>query len=151
MLIDPEHLPLGFLVNTVGRLLHAESTARFAREDIDPVLVGVLWTINLMPGRSQADYAAYQARDATTYGRMVDKLANRGLIERRPLPNDRRAWSLALTAKGTALLADLAIEAKAVEERFTRDIPPEDARAMRRALAQLLRALGGLAVEDGTP
>jgi DNA-binding MarR family transcriptional regulator len=38
---------------------------------------------------------------------VVDKLENQGLIERRPHPTDRRARHLVLTAKGTALRADL--------------------------------------------
>ncbi|MBM3908943.1 MAG: MarR family transcriptional regulator [Gemmatimonadetes bacterium] len=56
---------------------------------------------------------------------LVDKLANRGLVERRLCPSDRRARYAALTRKGEALMAQ---------------IFPAHADAIREAMAGLSRA-----------
>ncbi|HEX7117276.1 MAG TPA: MarR family transcriptional regulator [Longimicrobiales bacterium] len=74
---------------------------------------------------------------------LVDRLVNRGLVERRPCATDRRAVYAALTAEGEALI---------------RRIFPEHARAMMRAVSglddgeqqeaiRLLRHLGLAAAE----
>ena len=42
-----------------------------------------------------------------TLCRMVDRLQEAGLVERRPDPSDRRAWRLFLSEKANALLAEL--------------------------------------------
>jgi MarR family transcriptional regulator, 2-MHQ and catechol-resistance regulon repressor len=74
---------------------------------------------------------------------LVDRLAKRGLVERRPCPTDRRAAYAALTPEGEALI---------------RRIFPEHARVLERALAgldseekaeaiRLLRRLGKAAAE----
>lgn len=137
-------LPLGFLINTVGRLMAVRAARAFEAEGLDPTLVGVLWIVRLFPGRTQRQYARYQARDETTYGRMVDKLERLGLLRREPLAGDRRAWALTLTPEGESRLARLRAETEALEREFTSDLPHDAERAMRGALAAMLGALGGM-------
>jgi DNA-binding MarR family transcriptional regulator len=68
---------------------------------------------------------------------VVDGLAERGLVERRPDPADRRAVQVALTPEGRALLVEVdAAREVALGELFTR-LPEAD----RAELARLLRAL----------
>lgn len=77
---------------------------------------------------------------------LVDRLAARGLVERRPCPDDRRARYAALTGRG---------------ERLIRRIFPQHARRLRevmsalpaaeqRRLTRLLRTLGRSAAGLGT-
>jgi DNA-binding MarR family transcriptional regulator len=145
MTVSPDALPLGFLINTVGRLMNAEASGLFAKRGLDPVSVGVLWTVGLMPGRTQRDYAAFQARDVTTYGRFVDRLSQKGLIARHEVPGDRRAWSLKLTKEGEALLAELGRDTRALEAGLSHGLAKAEDAALRRGLAAMLAALGGLA------
>ncbi len=137
-------LPLGFLINTIGRLLSARAQSIFAKSGLDPVLVGVMWMIHLMPGRTQKEYAKFQSRDVSTYGRIVDKLEAAGMLRRRPLPGDRRAWSLELTDDGARALAELHRETEVLERQFTHPLDRRAEAAMREGLAQMLIALGGL-------
>jgi DNA-binding MarR family transcriptional regulator len=44
-----------------------------------------------------------------TVGRLIDRLENAGLIERRPHPSDRRAWSLYLLPAAHPLLDTLKV------------------------------------------
>jgi DNA-binding MarR family transcriptional regulator len=67
----------------------------------------------------------------------LDRLAEAGLVERRPDPTDRRGTLVRLTRKGKATV-DRAVETHvANEERLLRSLRPAD----RRALDNLLRTL----------
>jgi len=67
----------------------------------------------------------------------VDRLTARGLVERRPDPDDRRGVIVRLTAEGKATV-DAAFEALVEKERaLLADLPARD----RKQLAGLLRSL----------
>ena len=67
----------------------------------------------------------------------VDRLAGRGLVERRPDPDDRRGVIVRLTAEGKATV-DAAFEALVERERaLLADLPARE----RKQLAGLLRTL----------
>ncbi|MEM9011108.1 MAG: MarR family transcriptional regulator [Pseudomonadota bacterium] len=59
-------------------------------------------------GIDQATLAGMIAHDRPTIGGVVDRLAAKGLVERRTNPKDRRARRLSLTPAGQGLLARLA-------------------------------------------
>ena len=69
---------------------------------------------------------------------LVDKLADRGLVERRPCASDRRARYAALTRRGEALMADIfPAHAEAI-----RDAMSGLSRAEQRQATALLKQLG---------
>lgn len=69
--------------------------------------------------------------DASTATWMIDRLEQRGLVERRPSPTDRRVKAVVLTPEGVALKATLA-------RRF--DAPPDALRRLDHGtLAELQR------------
>jgi len=103
---QPTNMPLGFLLNTVGRLIFEETKARMKDAPVEVIELGILWLVDLYPHRQQSDYARFQRRDATTFGRYVDKLEQKGLLSRHAVIGDRRAYALALTGEGQAVLAE---------------------------------------------
>lgn len=69
---------------------------------------------------------------------LVDRLAARGLVERRPCPDDRRANYVALTATGVTFVGGIFPQhAAVIAEVMSALAPDEQERA-----AQLLRKLG---------
>lgn len=68
---------------------------------------------------------------------VVDDLAARGLVERRPDPADRRATLVALTGEGRATAQAIADAGRAETERFFSTLPETD----RAHLARILRGL----------
>jgi MarR family 2-MHQ and catechol resistance regulon transcriptional repressor len=79
---------------------------------------------------------------STTY--VVDKLAKRGLVQRRASDHDRRVVLLALTAAGRRLIQRIFPSHAQAMRRAVAALPPrEQARAVR-----LLRALGLGAAEQ---
>jgi DNA-binding MarR family transcriptional regulator len=67
----------------------------------------VLVTLNRHEGVNQGGLAELLDVEPITVCRMVDRLQEADLVERRPDPADRRSWRLYLTAKAADLLAQL--------------------------------------------
>lgn len=76
-------------------------------EALVPLQWGVLAELHAEPEIDQSDLAARLGVDRTNAGLLVDQLEERGLVERRIHPNDRRARQVSLTTKGAALFARL--------------------------------------------
>jgi len=68
---------------------------------------------------------------------LVDELEQRGLVERRPDPADRRVRALYLTGKGRQTLARGRKIAREHEEELTRGLPTAD----RKRLVDLLQKM----------
>ena len=76
-----------------------------------------------------------QGRAAT--GATVDLLERRGLVERQPDPEDRRAWLVTITLAGQELVGPINEIDRVLREELRRDIPRSD----RQRLAELLLRL----------
>ncbi|MEO6582669.1 MAG: MarR family transcriptional regulator [Sphingomicrobium sp.] len=88
----------------------------------------VLARLNRTPGLRQVELADQLDMEAITLCRIVDRLAEAGLVERQADPEDRRAWRLVLTDQAapvvttlSALADDLAEEALAGMDAGQRD------------------------------
>src|SRR3954470_3427809 len=91
---------LAFLLSQVGIHASARFAARLADVDLSPPLFRVLNLVDAAEGRSQQEIAkAVQAPPSRMVG-FVDELEQRGLVERRADPHDRRVRALYLTAAG---------------------------------------------------
>jgi MarR family transcriptional regulator for hemolysin len=69
---------------------------------------GVLVRLERQEGMTQAEMAESLEIQPISLVRLVDRLCDQGLVERRPHPHDRRANRLYLTNKGHSTLARLA-------------------------------------------
>lgn len=67
----------------------------------------VLWRLRQNEGSSQADLAEVLELRPISLVRLLDRLVERDLLQRRPDPNDRRANRLFLTEDGRRLVDDL--------------------------------------------
>ena len=68
---------------------------------------GVLLRLERQEGMTQAEMAESLEIQPISLVRLIDRLCQHGLVERRPHPRDRRANRLYLTPKGRATLARL--------------------------------------------
>jgi DNA-binding MarR family transcriptional regulator len=75
--------------------------------------------------------------DAVAVHRAVGQLIERGLVLRRPSPQDGRVKLLRLSARGRRMLAEIAPVARALEQRALAALPEAEARVFVRALARL--------------
>lgn len=88
--------------------------------------------------RAMSELAAHLHCDNSNVTGIVDRLEDRGLVERRPSPHDRRVKMLELTEAGAAVRARLHARMSEPPEPLTR-LSEDDARALRDVLR---RALG---------
>ena len=67
----------------------------------------VLFRLTRQPGLRQIELADMLDVEAITLSRIIDRLAESGLVERRSDPVDRRAWRLHVTEKAQPLIERL--------------------------------------------
>jgi len=125
----------------IGRLLARahHRAARVFSEALAPIgldgrLFGVLSTVGRLGPSTQARLVSELGADKSTLLRTVDDLERRGLVERRPVPGDRRARTIALTDAGRDHLADAEKVAREVSARLFGDSDPAELTVLRDAL-----------------
>lgn len=108
----------GFLLRHGHQIAVAVFTEECAAFDITPGQYGALTIIHAESGIDQRTLARRIGLDASTTGGIVNRLAERGLIDRGVDPHDRRSRTLALTGAGEELLVAAAPAVKAAQKRL---------------------------------
>jgi DNA-binding MarR family transcriptional regulator len=98
---------------------------------------GLLSLVDAMPGSSQREIGRRLGVDRTTTVGMVDRLEDRGLLERRRRRDDRRSYGLHLTADGRRALPDVERTVAELHDQFLGPLSDDD----RELLNALLRRL----------
>jgi DNA-binding MarR family transcriptional regulator len=98
---------VGTLMAQVARLLRRSFDERARSIGVTRPQWQVLGLLKLHAGSNQGALAEMLEVEPITLGRMVDRLQEAGLVERRADPTDRRAWLIHLTGKGEDLLDQL--------------------------------------------
>ncbi len=93
---------LGFLLNGLARLMRNELENRLREVSISPTAWSVLLTLDESEGRSQSDLARSTFLDGATVTRVLDRLEDKGFIERKR-GDDRRVHFVTLTNDGKAM------------------------------------------------
>ena len=89
------------------------------------------------PGLRQVELADHLDIEPITLCRILDRLEESGLVERRRDPEDRRAWRLHLTAKGEPLVGQLRTLAGEMAREVFEGVPPQTVQIVREALARV--------------
>lgn len=80
--------------------------------------------------------------------KMVDRMEQAGLAQRRPSQTDRRVTSVVLTARGRRLQAEIKEKfVPWIDEHFASHLTVEELRSVRSALLKVVDAEGGLIPE----
>jgi DNA-binding MarR family transcriptional regulator len=137
---------LAAMIVPLGRALMAAEQPVLRAYDLTMWGYVVLLALGDRPRRTQAALAREIGADKTRIIEDLDDLQDRGLIERRPDPGDRRAHLLSLTPAGRRIrdLAQAAVQGG--EERLLARLPAGDREAFLRAL----QALAGVPAEEIT-
>jgi DNA-binding MarR family transcriptional regulator len=86
---------------------------------------------------SQGQLGRLTSMDPTNILGVVQRLTQRGLVSRRPDPNDARSTLLALTSAGGDLLAQAIGRAREATERTLRPLPAAKRKALLALLAKI--------------
>lgn len=137
--------PLGFLLSDCARLLRRRFDARARGIGVSRPQWRVLFALTRAEGVNQAMLADILEVETITVGRMVDRLAEAGLVERRPDPADRRMWRLFLTERAHAMLEALRDIGEDVRAEMMQGITDAEAEQMAETLTRLRANLSGRA------
>src|SRR3954464_4408376 len=139
-----------FTISDVGRLLRTYADQKARLHGQTRAQWAVLLKLERHEGLKQSDLADDLDIQPITLTRLVDRLCDNGLIERRPDPNDRRAKRLYLTPAARPLLDRIDAQ---VEELAETVLAGVDAAAVGVLLSHLGLARENLkqAIADKTP
>lgn len=109
----------------------------------------VLTLLGLNEGINQGGLADLLDVEPITLGRMIDRLQDASLVERRPDPSDRRAWRLYMTEKARGLLEQMRPMAYEMVEIAQEGLSEEQKASLKQTMllmrANLSRKAGGSA------
>jgi DNA-binding MarR family transcriptional regulator len=118
----------------LGRRLLAMEAPILERHGVSMWGYAVLSRLGEEPPRTQAAFAESIGADKTRIIGVLDELQDRGLIDRRPDPADRRARLLSITPAGHRMQARVQREIQRNEERLLARLSRGDREAFLRAL-----------------
>ncbi len=105
----------------------------------------VLFRLREQEGLSQVDLADVLELQPISLVRLLDRLVEHGLLERRHDPRDRRANRLFLTAAGRQLVDDLDSLRDSIAADVLQDIPDESLQTSLETLRDIKERIKGLA------
>lgn len=126
-----------FLLAQIGAHAAGRFAERLAALKLAPPDAGILNILRSSPGVSQQELAARLGSHPSRVVALIDGLEQRGFVERRPNANDRRQYSLFLSAQGTATLEDIGRVAREHQEDILRTLDKEE----RHNLSVLLKKI----------
>jgi MarR family transcriptional regulator for hemolysin len=130
----PLNREFGFILNDVARLLRTYADYKAAQFGITRAQWAVLVRLDRFEGLNQSELADMLDLQPITLTRLLDKLSDNGLIERRPDPGDRRAKRLFLTPAARPVLERLA---ELGEETMTSTLAGIERQSVEQMVAQL--------------
>lgn len=133
----PGHLIRRFQQIAVA-IFHAEASA--SGHDLTPVQFAALATVQRNGGIDQATLAGLIAYDRTTIGGVVDRLVQKGLVERNVSDRDRRSRELRLTQEGARVLAAMQPAVEAAQEKILQGLSVDEAEELLRLMRKAIDA-----------
>lgn len=106
--------------------------------DLTPVQYAALVATRDLPGIDATRLSEVIAYDRSTLGGVIERLEEKGWVERRPSPGDRRVKLLHLTAGGARLLQDAEPHVRHAQERILQPLDEPDRGELMRLLTNLV-------------
>ena len=143
----PGYRALMELLRTADAVWNA-SRLFFERWDLSPSQFNVLNLLHLSPdGLSQTELSRQLIMHRSNLTGLVDRLEKRGLVARREVAADRRAYSVVLTPAGTQLLREILPRYYAEAVRVWDRIPVQRAAGLIADLQQVARNVEQIAAK----
>lgn len=138
--LDVSPLTVLSRISRLARHLDLARRSAFARHGLETWAFDVLSALRREGAPFRLSPGALLTQTLVTSGTMtnrIDRLAEHGLVERLPSPDDRRGVLVQLTPAGLRTVDDAMADLLAVERELLGDLPEPD----RERLAELLRTV----------
>ncbi|HEY4774600.1 MAG TPA: MarR family transcriptional regulator [Xanthobacteraceae bacterium] len=128
---------LAFLLSDVARLLRTYADQEARQFGMTRAQWAVLFRLERVEGLKQSELADMLDIQPITLTRLIDRLCDSGLIERRGDPHDRRAKRLFLTPAARPMLDRLAVVSAELMANVLAGLAPPARAQMRAQLATI--------------
>jgi len=133
---------VAFLLSQLGHRSASVFADLIASVDLTPPHAGILRAIASEPGRSQQALSGQLGLLPSRVVAYVDELEDRGYVERRRNPYDRRLHALYLTASGKKIMSKLGELGRQHERLMTAGLDTEQRDTLRRLLSTVAERQG---------
>lgn len=130
-----------YLLYDSARLLRREFDNRVRALGLTGQQARLLFNLSRNEGENQGFYAEQLEVEPISLTRMIDRMVDAGLIERRPDPADRRAWRVHLTDRSRAVIEQARECVAALESDILASIDPATLAALYRGLETIRMTL----------
>ena len=138
-----DHGAVGRYLGAQLRLTHINALNAlqqdFAPYQSSPVRFTLLEQVNELPGSTQATLASLMDVDRTTLVPIISDMEAKGLLRKKVLSTDKRAFQIWITQKGKKLLDELRPLAHAHEQRLCEGMSEEQRLALIETLRDIRR------------
>ncbi|WP_231986656.1 MarR family winged helix-turn-helix transcriptional regulator [Mycobacterium sp. 852002-40037_SCH5390672] len=148
-----ERIP--FLLSQLGSHMASEFQRQLIDSNVQPRSYAVLMALATRNGQSQRQLSARLGIHRNVMVNIIDTLEADGLVQRKPHPDDRRAFAITLTGRARRLLPQLDQAARALEDAVTAELSASEREALRNLLQRIAGGAGlipgvhpGLADDD---
>jgi DNA-binding MarR family transcriptional regulator len=107
--------------------------------ELTPVQYALLSRLAEHPGIDQVSLAGLAAIDTSTGATVCARLEEKGLLERKVLPHNRRQRALTITAAGARLLEDLVPGAQRLRQRLLEPLSAAEQQQFMQLLTKLVQ------------
>lgn len=139
---------IGYLINDTGRIIQRAFDERARVVGGTHAQWRVLAEIRRHPGIRQAPLAELFDVEPITMSRMIDRLQEGGLVERRTDPQDRRAWLLHLTPQADPIINCIRAVAEGLHATMLAGVLEDELVSLRSTLNKIRKNLSALTIED---
>jgi len=126
-----------FLLTQLGSHAASRFAERISELDLTPPQTGLLRAVAVAPGQSQQSLARHLGTPPSRLVALVDGLDERGLLERRRNPDDRRLHALHLTDAGRDVLRRIAEVSHAHNDEMCAALTDEERTTLTALLARI--------------
>lgn len=138
MLLDDVYGKPGHLIRRAQQIAAAIFIEECRDLDLTPVQYAALVAVRDLPGIDATRLSEVIAYDRSTLGGVIDRLEEKGWLQRRPSPADKRVKLLYPTDPGTRLLADAEPHVRRAQERILEPLAGPDRGTLMRLLSELV-------------
>lgn len=128
---------LGYFIRRLQVWVFQDFIRRLSRLDLSPAQFSVIVVVGANPGLSQAQLAGTLGIERARLVRLLHRLEQRGLTERRPSAADGRRHALVLTRGGEKMLAEATKLAELHEDGLKQKLGAKQ----HKTLLEMLRAM----------
>lgn len=147
---DHENEPLPRLIYHTAQDIKNVAEKILAPHDLTIEQLHPLKIVSIAPGITQRQLGDECNKSAANLTRILDRLQNKSLIERRDNPDDRRASLVYLTDQGEALVTELTGILDSFTDKLVAGISAPEQQVIRQAFTKMTDNLQKLSLEFQT-